>query len=202
MFKKWHIIIVLVITTLLGGFYQDQYVAANQEIVLHYEDSHISNEVLQKTVSEVEHALIALGASQIEVVYDAEGKLKVLYYSDLPAAAIRSLIHSDEVAIDLNSQQSEIPVHEEQQSDIISFDVYELSELADLEIDTNGTTSESPKFSKESFSKEFVHNGFNSALNNYQNELHQTRLKIYTITSFGVQYKLHIIPEVRAGPSV
>ena len=205
MLKKWYISAFVLILTIFGIFSQKQTVLPNQELVLQFEESGVTSEEIQNTTTIVKQQLQALGVSNVKVKKTTNGKLKIVYYSDINIASIKKTFLQDctlEVNFNTTNQNknsSDLPFNQE---DSISFniDVYEIQNGNDSDWNLNGVNV--PDFENKndrflsSYSKLFLNNPWVSKTNSVS----ELALKVSQHVIFTINNTSKSIPEVRAGP--
>ena len=92
---KLHIGFLILILTFLGVASQQQTVA-NQEIILQFTDVDVSSNEAQNTIAIVKLQLQDIGADNIQVKKEDNGKLKITYYSDANVASVKETLSKEE----------------------------------------------------------------------------------------------------------
>lgn len=204
MLKKWYISTFIIILTLLGAVSQQQIVIPNQEIVLQFTNVDVTTEEVKNTIAIVKKQLLELGIDNIKVKESAQGKLKIIYYSDADVNIIKEIFSKEErLAIDFNANHqkgssNKLPIDE----DVISYnlDVHEIQDGNDSDWDLNGVNV----VAFDSKSDRFFNPNSNLFINKIEvskdDNIVKLTYKIRRDIALAINDILHKIPEVRAGP--
>lgn len=204
MFKKWYVITLLVVLSVLGVVSQEQILIPNQEIVLQFTDVEITSQDAQNTIAIVKKQLQSLGVDNIQVKKTHNGKLKIAYYSSADISIIKKTFSKDKnLDVDYTSQSEDkdtngFPLSENRVT--YNLDVYEIENVVDSDSGFNGIhlielDSKSDRF--------FDPNPYVTVTNidfRIKNNCVKVAYTIYHNMAMAIDNASKSIPEVRAGP--
>lgn len=199
--SKLHFGILIVLITFLVRFLETP-VAPNQQIVIQFSESEITDNLTAKTVDAIRTKLHVIGVEQIQVGQDADGHLKITYFSNTAVEEIQNILsdnanfkltygfekeHSGKGSPDEKSDTYKVNVteiHENSNSNSWDFDGIQV-----VEHNQKSDRFNNPKkhFSGHQIQSEFITEGVKITLN----AIHKKLIKEHCAYSF---------PEVRAGP--
>ncbi|WP_420574531.1 hypothetical protein [Kordia sp.] len=204
MFAKKYLSALIILLTLLG-FYKEQTPAPNQEIELQFAKNTTLSEQTEEVIQAIKEQLKALGVENIQVRQQAEGTLKIAYYSNENVTAIKEFLQAEGITSDTES--GEIPVdgktivfEEYAEVDGYKIDVYE------LQTTVNPYTALQGKFIlalQKDYDKSPNPNSFANTNSFISGDFKTTIELAYTESSYTAIPKENIsyeIPDVRAGP--
>ena len=196
---KWYICSLIILLTFLGVG-QHQISVPNQQIVVQFVDD-VSSDETQNTVAIVKKQLLNIGAENIRVSENEEGKLKISYYSNLDIARIKNILSEEnqlELGIVENQQESESKLPSKENQNTCNFDVFEIQKESNSDWDFNGTYILELKPEGNWFSKPKVYATINES--DFQEKDSKVTFKVYYRIAIAIDNTSHNIPDVRAGP--
>ena len=201
MIARWCISVLIFSLTLFGVISQHQIAKPNQEIVLQFQDVHLTSKQTENTVAIVKQQLQDLGAKNIKVLSQGNSKLKITYFSNTDIISIKKVLSEDNcVALQLKTQAKEPSNFPFQDNELTyNLDVFEIQKDQNSGWDLDGAIS----LEVEPKSDRFVDPNYLFIENigyQYQENLLQIAYKIRKEVTLQISDPLHIIPEVRAGP--
>ncbi|WP_396603186.1 hypothetical protein [Algibacter sp. R77976] len=201
MIARWCISVLIFSLTLFGVVSQQQITVPNQEIVLQFQDVDLTSIQAENTVANVKQQLQDVGAKNIHVLSQGNGKLKITYYSAADITSIKETLakeNSLELQLtDQNKESSNFPFEDNNIS--YNLDVYEIQKGQPSGWDFDGAIS----LDIEPKSDRFLDPNNLSIQNisyHHQDNLIQLAYKICRAITIQISEPLHTIPEVRAGP--
>lgn len=191
---KWYFSTLLIL--ILLGIGQQQLAAPNQEIVLQFSNQDVSSVQSQLTISLLKEQLHKIGVDNINVFEEANGKLKITYYSAIDVIHVKK-IFLEETLLGLNiSSQKEKSNSEHQNS--YDFDVFEIKNTSESQWDLEGTFVAELKADADRYHNPKV---LNSVLKEQTTYIRKaTSGKIHFIFAIIDSETSCKIPDVRAGP--
>jgi len=196
---KWYIGALIIALTFLGVG-QHQISVPNQEIVVQFVED-VSSDSAQNAVDIVKKQLKHIGADNIIVSEDEEGKLKISYFSNLNVARIKNIL-SKENQLDLgivdNQLEDDSNYPSEENPNTYNFDVYEIQKESNSDWDFNGTNILELKPDGNRFSKPKVFATINEI--DVEESISKITFKVYYRIAIAIDNTSHKIPDVRAGP--
>lgn len=196
---KGYICTLIILITFLGVG-QHQISVPNQEIVVQFVDD-VSSDETQNTVAIVKKQLLKIGAENIRVSENEEGKLKISYYSNLDIARIKNILSEEnqlELGIVENQQESESKLPSKENQNTCNFDVFEIQKESNSDWDFNGTNVLELNPEGNRFSKPKVYATINET--DFQKKHSKVTFKVYYRIAIAIDNTSHNIPDVRAGP--
>lgn len=200
---KLHFGILIILMTFLGRYIETP-VVPNQQIVIEFSDSEITENETQKTIDAIQSKLQLIGVSDIQVRQDEEGHLKITYYSKADVAQIEDVLSSAQglkLTHNSNKENSsglpkekslkdyEINISEIQSSNDTNWD---FEDVYVLELN-----HKSDRFNKVKDNNSSVK--FNLEL---LNDLTKVKVKTINNIAMAIDSPFYKIPDVRAGPTV
>lgn len=203
--SKWYISALIFSITLLGAVFQQQATVPNQEIVLQFNDAHVSSEDVNLTIANVKEQLHALGINNIHVKSGAEGELKITYYSDIDITRVKQTF-SKEKSLELqytSYTESKESSKKPTDSDGINYelDVYEIHNGEDAEWDLEGTFVLEIESKSDRFFEPNVYTTVKGVDVRKETCISKISYKVWRQIALTIDETVHIIPEVRAGPT-
>ena len=190
---------MIILLTFLGVG-QHQISVPNQQIVVQFVDD-VSSDETQNTVAIVKKQLLNIGAENIRVSENEEGKLKISYYSNLDIARFKNILSEEnqlELGIVENQQESESKLPSKENQNTCNFDVYEIQKESNSDWDFNGTNVLELNPEGNRFSKPKVYATINEI--DFQEKDSKVTFKVYYRIAIAIDNTSHNIPDVRAGP--
>lgn len=200
---KLHFGVLIILMTFLGRYIETP-VVPNQQIVIEFSDSEITENETQKTINAIQSKLQLIGVSDIQVRQDEEGHLKITYYSKADVAQIEDIFSSAQglkLTHNSNKENSsglpkekslknyEINISEIQSSNDANWD---FEDVYVLELNHKGD-----RFNKVKDNNSSVK--FNLEL---LNDLTKVKVKSINNIVLAIDSPSYKIPDVRAGPTV
>ena len=205
MMARWCVSILIFTLTLFGVVSQQQIEVPNQEIVLQFVDVDLTSNAVQNTIEVVKKQLRDVGGSHIQVKALENGKLRISYFSDADISSVKKAF-SDDLYSALSyasksngNDSSKAPL--EHSSIEYDFDIYEIQSSSNTGWDFDGAIvlqldTKSDRFLEPNLSLSIGFIETISTKNSYK-----TSYKVCENVSLTFSESLHVIPEVRAGPS-
>jgi len=202
--SRWHLSILIIILTIIGGVVgQQKPTAPNQEIVVHFLDDEVQSEAVKNTIGLVKIQLQSIGVVDFKVIKHDEGHLTISYYSDIDVAQIKEVL-SYETSLQLSVPNNHENSNEEwplnQRTNLYNLDVHEISNSSDAESGLGGelaliVEAKTDRFSnfKENISSAYIK--FNEIRVNLNGTFKLNKAQVIAFDK-----RSQIFPEVRAGP--
>lgn len=199
---KWYISTLIIILAFLG-VNQEQISAPNQEIVLQFSDYEMSSVDAQNAVAVITSQLQSIGADNIHVQEERNGKLKITYFSDIDVASVKEVL-SNQKSLELgynsyNNSQGKSP--SKKPSDTYNFDVFEIKSSTDFESGFDGYVINN-KSENDRFSNPNVFASSNSISVKKKNQIDEVAFVVNRNIAIAIDNISYKIPEVRAGPQI
>ncbi|WP_242205924.1 hypothetical protein [Aestuariivivens insulae] len=201
--SRWYIGAFVFFLTLIAVVNQQQSIVPNQELVLEFTNSEISQADAQGTVAVVTTQLQRLGAENIQVKEEADGRLRITYYSATDVIQVREALAKDNALVinnpigDQEQSGSEIPLDDKTIS--CNLDVYEiqndngaLSGFGGKSILPLNHKSDRSYFPDVHFYSNYIDNDITNTI--------EVAYKVHHTMALAIEESVHVIPEVRAGP--
>ena len=192
----------LIIILVLLGFSQHKMSVPNQEIVVQITDEETLTDDALNAIEIVIKQLQTIGADNIHVIEEGNGKLKITYYSEIGVANVKEIL-SQEKNLKLGcasntDDSSRVPSNNDQNS--YNFDVFEIQKPSNSEWDFEGTLVLELKPDGDRFSNPKVF-PFSEEIEVEEN-ITKTAYKVHSEIAIAIDNTSNKIPEVRAGPLV
>lgn len=202
--KKWYFNVLLSALALLMVM-QQQTVVPNQEIVLEFLNTEVSNLETQNAIALVKKQLQAVGVKKTRILRGLEkGKLKITYYSDSDVAYIKKILSKEQyLGIDVvfhNNKENKGKSPLEKSPKNYKLNVREIQKTGDF--DSDFVVETVLKVTHE----QVVYHGsdaFSFSTKIYIDPLHrftEIAQKVQTKIALAINNTSRKIPEVRAGP--
>lgn len=196
---KWLIGSLFVLLILLG-IGQDNTSLPNQEIVLQFNNTEVTEQEAQNTIAVVEQQLINFGAQSIHLRKQEDGKLILSYYTNVGVDHIKKLLANESDLIvgfnsDSQDNQSERPSSD---SSSYNLDIYEIDQNNNLDLDNKGYVFNTKYENDWSFNPSVYVSSH--VLHIKKHLVDKRRLKIYQNNASALNNTTRKIPDVRAGP--
>tara|TARA_Y100000815_G_scaffold43700_1_gene36061 strand:+ start:276 stop:896 length:621 start_codon:yes stop_codon:yes gene_type:complete len=193
---------ILIVLLAFFGTLVEQPIVPNQQIVVHFSDQNISDLDTEKTILNIQEELQRIGAKHVQIGCDAQGQLKITYYSESDVELIQNLLLQENFKVSFNSNQDKSSNPSEQK---VVKD-YELN-ISEIQKDThNDWGFEGTEVVEFNQKTDHPHNDFKvKAFAKYINTSHTifentTETEMYAVVIIS-NNNTHKIPEVRAGPN-
>ena len=194
---------ILIVLLAFFGTLVEQPIVPNQQIVVHFSDQNISDLDTEKTILNIQEELQRIGAKHVQIGYDAQGQLKITYYSESDVELIQNLLLQENFKVSFNTNQDKSSDPSEQK-DVKD---YELN-ISEIQKDTHNNDwgfegTEVVEFNQKT---DHPHNDFKvKAFAKYINTSqtifeNATEIEMYAVVIIS-NNNTHEIPEVRAGPN-
>jgi len=199
---KWYLSAFIVILTFLGVS-QQQFSVSNQEIVVQFANDEVTLLETQNTIAIVKEQLQAIGVDNIKVYEEANGKLKITYFSDVDVASIKKIFSKDKdvnlsyASLFLGETTPDFPANKK--SNRFKLDVFEILKANDAEGDFNGFALEL-KPESDRFFTTVVYLIAVKIDGKEKNSSEKVAYTIHKNIAIAIDNSSHNIPEVRAGP--
>lgn len=202
---KWYLSAALIFIVVLGGVLGKQHVIApNQEIVLQFANTDITSSDAQYTITIVEQELQRIGAADIQVIEQEDGKMVISYYSDTNVEGIKEILSEQkELALGfVSNKKNRKPLQSptKEKSKAYYLDVYEIKDGQNSLSDGDGKCAVELK----SGQYRFLNPNFPILIDDGYSATGDLILKVSTAfqrsVALSTDNRLRKIPEVRAGP--
>ena len=199
---KWYLSTFIVILTLLG-LSQQQFSVPNQEIVVQFTTNEIALLETQNTIAIVKEQLQTIGVENIQIHKEANGKLKITYFSDIDVASIKKILSKEkDVKLSYSSifqEEGDSKFPSNKDSNHFKLDVFEIQKSNDAEGDFNGYALEL-KPESDRFFTSVVYLSYADVAVKETNKAEKVAFTIHKNIAIAIDNSSHNIPEVRAGP--
>ena len=154
----------------------------------------------QDAIAAIKMQLEDIGVSQIQVQENANGGLKISYYSTIDIVSIKS-IFSSKTLLQLG-QSSSVPKDNDPENIPIAYqlDITEIQQGGDFESDLTGTLVEQTTKVLRFFNSD-VYLSVATLIVSERKQINAVAYNWYRKNGFSLQNADYSIPEVRAGPS-
>lgn len=199
---KLHLGILIVFLSFLGT-HLEQGSAPNQQIIIQFADKDITLSEAQSAIREVQNRLESLGAKDIYIGGNEDGRLKITYYSDADVERIQSMLSKQDGFNFSFDTERDNPFQEPVDDNIKDYklNVSEIQKSTDSYWDFEGTQVAEFNHKSDRFNQLKVDNCARYNLSETLSDLQYVALK-QTMTITQVIDNISIkFPEVRAGPS-
>ncbi|MBC2846681.1 hypothetical protein [Winogradskyella flava] len=200
---KLHFGVLIILFTFLAR-YVDTAVSPNQQIVVQFSNTEISEVEAQDAITRIQTKLDEVGAEDIQIGQDQDGQLKITYYSNTDIAQIQHILSDQELrfTFSTNGSDSDKFPNEENSKD------YRLS-ISEIQQDNNSAnwdfeSVEIVQLNNKSdrFSNLKVSNSGGHINQELIERLIKVALKNVTNSGAELAGPSCKIPEVRAGPII
>ena len=202
--SKGYFSILFVILALIGISWEHTS-KPNQEVVVQFTSEDVSCDETQNAIAIVKLQLQGIGVENIQVVEEADGRLKITYYSNVDVAVVKSIISegeklslSDSSLFD-NEEQPELPASDDSVS--YELNVSELHKRTDSNVDGDGFILEL-KSNHDRYVPSVVYYTHSEIDFRGKNTIERVAYRLHRKTALLIDNASHNIPEVRAGPSL
>lgn len=199
---KWYLSTFIVILTLLGVS-QQQFSVPNQEIVVQFANNEVTLFETQNTIAIVKKQLQAIGVDNIKVYEEANGKLKITYFSDVDVAFIKKIFSEENILklgfTSINYEEESTKLPSNKNSNSYKLDVFEIQKSTDAEGDFNGFALELKPESDRFFTTKIYFSSIEINVKE-KNRAEKVAYTIHKNIAIAIDNSSHNIPEVRAGP--
>lgn len=201
---KKYIGVIVAILTLLGILNQRQADVHNQEIVLEFSKISQSGVSAEVAISVLKEELQHFGVADVKVVENANGKLKITYYSDADVSVIkRILVKKIRSELDTSDDDEETPFNlpSEEKNIAYHLDVHEIQKGSKTDSGLNGIEVLELKPKADRFFKPKTPSTKLNPLYGIKDVTLKVAFHLYKNKDFALRNALQQIPEVRAGPN-
>ena len=195
-----------IFVTLLAflGTYLEQTTVPNQQIVIQFSDANISSEDTENTIEIVKKQLQSIGVTHITIGQREDGKLKITYFSNADVERIQNILSnedrfkfaynsgdnsSNDFPKNRNVKDYELNISEIKNSSDVNWN-FEGIQITELNQKSDRFYNPKVKASDEKFNSE------------QSNSIVNVVIKVNKTVALAIDNISHIIPEVRAGPSI
>ncbi len=201
---KWYVSTLIIVFSLLGIF-REQISVPNQEIVLEFEYNKITTDDVEDVIAAVKKELHTLGADNINVGKQEDGKLRITYYSDVNVVNVKKILSEAEVPGLVG-----IPFNQDQENEEFPFtgdhtigynlNVYEIQKDIDGSGDLNGTLVTELKHEYDRSTHPNLY--FFKIEDDDQDHILEVIYRVQRTIAIAIDTISHNVPDVRAGPIV
>ena len=204
MIARWSISILIFVLTLFGIASQQQNPVPNQEIVLQFAGEIVTSDEVDHAILIVKRQLLGIGADNIKVHEQEDGRLSITYFSKTDVANVKKALSKDKetsfgyALSDRHQKRSRLPKDENPSP--YNLDVYEIQSGQDTGGNLVGKNALDQKSEQYRF---FNPNLLTVLYEIYANGLYQEKREDYKFRkdiALAINNTSYIIPEVRAGP--
>jgi preprotein translocase subunit SecD len=201
--SRWYFS-TLIIILILFGVCQKQISVPNQEIVLEFIDNKVTSDEVQEAIAIVKNQLQSLGVDEIEVQEEADGRLRITYYSDVNVTSIKK-IFSERENLELgyasyNQDEEDTRFPSDKNSNSYHIDVYEIQNGADADFGLDGKYVLELKHEYDRFSNPNVYLSTTKIEVSDSNEIPKVTYKVRRNIAIAIDDNSRHVPDVRAGP--
>ena len=199
---RWYIPGLVLALAFVGMGMQHPSTDANQEIIVHFTASSVSEKEAQEVISRISHQLEEIGAADIHFSTLYNGSLKITYYSSLEVSRVKALLYRE------NSSSSEkdpffppgdFPKAPFNEGSLYRFDVVNISDGHACDQDFNGLPVET-KSARDQYVKPKFPAGAMAMEVFIAYTLAPRHFEIFGYSYLPVEEAFPKIPESRAGP--
>ncbi len=201
---KWYVSTLIIVFSLLGIF-REQISVPNQEIVLEFEYNKITTDDVEDVIAAVKKELHTLGADNINVGKQEDGKLRITYYSDVNVVNVKKILSEAEVP-----GLVDIPFNQDQEDEKFpstgdhtagyNLNVYEIQKDIDGSGDLNGTLVTELKHEYDRSTHPNLY--FFKIEDDDRDHILEVIYKVRRTIAIAIGTISHNVPDVRAGPIV
>lgn len=201
--SKGYFSILFVILALVGISWEHTS-KPNQEVVVQFTSEDVSCDETQNAIAIVKLQLQGIGVENIQVIEEADGRLKITYYSNVDVAVVKSIISEGETlslsdnSLFNNEEQPELPASEDSVS--YELNVSELHKSTDSDVDGDGFILEL-KPNNDRYFPPAVYYSHTEIDFRRKNTIEGVAYRLHRKTALLIDNASHNIPDVRAGPS-
>lgn len=199
---KLHFGLLVVLLAFLATFLE-QTTVPNQQIVIQFSNEAHTTQDTENAIEAIQNKLQSIGATQIEIGQNNDGRLRITYHSNAEVTHIQNvLFNAEDFKLDYASTQNQ-PTNfpEERHTKNYELDVSEIKSSSDINWNFEGTrvtevnqkTDHSNPIKVNSSAKQF--NAKQS------NEIIKVAVALNTTVAIVTDHLSYKIPEVRAGPT-
>ena len=202
-FKKYSVAFILLLC-LLGISSQQKAVDANQEIVFQFSDDAMRSANAENAISAVKKLLLTVGVQDIQVEEQANGVLKIKYYSDAEIVDVKRLLSEDR-ALELDFSETRLgnsKFPSKEQKDLCNLKVSKIQKQQDLSIGISNEGVLVQKVDVERFINPSDLNAISNRVEFAAILQERITIKFSDTSGFIISYHAYQIPKVRAGPQV
>ena len=201
--KKYSVAFILLLC-LLGISSQQKAVDANQEIVFQFADDAMRSANAENAISAVKKLLLTVGVQDIQVDEQANGVLKIKYYSDAEVVDVKRLLSEDR-ALELDFSETRLAnsrFPSKEQKDLYNLKVSKIQTQQDLSIGISNEGVLVQKVDVERFINPSDLNAISNRVEFAAILQERITIKFSDTSGFIICDHAYQIPEVRAGPQV
>ena len=202
--SRWNISLLIIILTVIGAVCPQQTTVPNQEVILQFNESEVSNENAQSIINLVKVELQNVGVEYFEVKENEYGKLKITFFSELDVTTLKQILTKKirsnlDASADDEGEPLSLPFKDT--SLAYNLDVYEIENGKDTDSGFNGAVALELNHKPDQFYNPnvFVSNTpLDFQTSNYNLKV---SYKANRTIALAIKDALRNIPEVRAGPA-
>lgn len=200
--SKLHFGILIILLAFLGRYIETS-VAPNQQIVVQFSDTQITENDALKTIETIRLKLQAIGVEQIQIGQDQNGQLKITYFSDADIEQIESILSNEASFNFANNSNNDHSSKSPEENNLKDFQL-NISEIQEIGQTTNWDFEGVEVVELNQKSDRFNNLKVDSSVPNSQMELTNLWVKVALRISIAAEVSIdnhsYKIPEVRAGP--
>ncbi len=200
---KWYISTLLIIIALVG-LNQEQNKVANQQIVFQFTGVETNSVTVHDDVLlKVTEKLKALGVTNIKIIENGDGQLRIYYFSEIDALSIGESLSQDiELSLDhINPDELPNDFPKDQLPDSYSIIISDIQQDVDEGLSLDGNLVFELNQTNNRHSNLVVFQ-FNNSIIFEQDAIVQEAYKINRRVMIEIDNTFRTIPEVRAGPQI
>ena len=196
--KSYVSALIIALTLLVVA--QQQITMPNQEIVMQFTDDEVTSDEALNAIEIVKNQLLNIGADNIQVRDIEDGKLKIIYYSDVDVASIKNILSKEKkLELGYTSQaENSTKLPSDDESNSYNFDVFEIHKGSEGEWDFEGTYVLELKPEGDRFSNSKVFASIEEI--DIKESIAKVAFKLNYNIAIAIDNTSYKIPEVRAGP--
>lgn len=186
------------------GRYLETTVVPNQQIVVEFSDSQITEIETQKAIEAIQLKLQTIGVNDIQVGQDHNGQLKITYYSKADVEQIQTILSSEQNFKFANNTSDDNPSHLPKKKHLKDYEINisEIQNSNDTNWDFEGVQIVELNHKSDRFNKLKDSNSSTRATSELYNNLIKVSVKSNNNVALAIDNLSYKIPEVRAGPTV
>ncbi|MDU8885979.1 hypothetical protein RXV94_07390 [Yeosuana sp. MJ-SS3] len=200
---KWHFSILILFFTFFGILSQNEVSVPNQEIVLQFKGVEVTSQEAQSAIAIVKKHLQDIGADNIHVKKNENGKLKITYHSDVDISCVKeSLSKEKKISFDYifdNEDDNHKHIPSDDNLICYNFDIYEIQNGVDTDLDLNGIVLKK-KTNNDRFFEPNVFLSYGRIDVRKENRIFKVSYDLWRNIVITIENPSYSIPEVRAGP--
>ena len=201
--SKLHFGLLIILFTFLGRYIESS-TLPNQQIVIQFSDTQITEKDAQDAINSIQLKLHSIGAQQIQIGQDHQGKLKITYYSNTDIEQIQNVLSGDEdfkFAYDSGEGESNNLPNSKNVKDY-ELNISEIQKGNDTNWDFEGVEVVELNQKSDRFNNLKVNTSGDQTDSRLINGLIKVSISTTNNVAAAIDHISYKIPEVRAGPLV